>query len=86
MSAEVAELVDALDSKSSVFTGVWVRVPPSAPLKNEGIQASAYLRAVWVRSDSRFLHVMKRPIAKHSDGGGSFLWALDSIYLHTTSI
>ncbi len=32
----MAELVDALDSKSSVFTGVWVRVPPSAPLEKEG--------------------------------------------------
>jgi hypothetical protein len=29
-SAEVAELVDAPDSKSGAFTGVWVRVPPSA--------------------------------------------------------
>src|SRR4051794_41862558 len=28
--AEVAELVDAPDSKSGAFTGVWVRVPPSA--------------------------------------------------------
>ena len=28
--AEVAELADALDSKSSVPTDVWVRVPPSA--------------------------------------------------------
>jgi hypothetical protein len=27
--AEVAELVDALDSKSSVGNNVWVRVPPS---------------------------------------------------------
>src|ERR671936_1162427 len=30
--AEVAELVDAPDSKSGAFTGVWVRVPPSAPV------------------------------------------------------
>ena len=29
--AEVVELVDALDSKSSIRKGVWVRVPPSAP-------------------------------------------------------
>src|SRR5205823_11372991 len=29
-SAEVAELADALDSKSSGVTPVWVRVPPSA--------------------------------------------------------
>ena len=27
----VAELVDALDSKSSVSDNVWVRVPPQAP-------------------------------------------------------
>ena len=30
----MAELVDALDSKSSVSNNVWVRVPPQAPLKN----------------------------------------------------
>ena len=29
--AEVAELADALDSKSCVLTGVRVRLPPSAP-------------------------------------------------------
>ena len=32
--ADVAELADALDSKSSVFTDVWVRPPPSAPKFN----------------------------------------------------
>ncbi len=26
--ARVAELVDALDSKSNIFTDVWVRFPP----------------------------------------------------------
>jgi hypothetical protein len=30
--ADVAELADALDSKSSIFTDVWVRPPPSAPI------------------------------------------------------
>ena len=29
--AEVAELADALDSKSCVLTGVWVQIPPSVP-------------------------------------------------------
>ena len=29
--AGVAELVDALDSKSCIRKGVWVRVPPPAP-------------------------------------------------------
>ena len=29
----MAELVDALDSKSSVSDNVWVRVPPLAPLE-----------------------------------------------------
>ena len=33
-NALVAELVDALDSKSSIREGVWVRVPPSAPKKS----------------------------------------------------
>ena len=31
--ADVAELADALDSKSSTRESVWVRPPPSAPLK-----------------------------------------------------
>ena len=31
VNACVAELVDALDSKSSVSDNVWVRVPPQAP-------------------------------------------------------
>ena len=30
--ADVAELADALDSKSSIREDVWVRPPPSAPL------------------------------------------------------
>ena len=33
--AEVAELADAPDSKSGAFTGVWVRVPPSASLASD---------------------------------------------------
>ena len=31
LSADVAELADALDSKSSTRESVWVRPPPSAP-------------------------------------------------------
>ena len=31
--ADVAELADALDSKSSIREDVWVRPPPSAPSK-----------------------------------------------------
>ena len=31
--ADVAELADALDSKSSTRKSVWVRPPPSAPYK-----------------------------------------------------
>jgi hypothetical protein len=34
--ADVAELADALDSKSGNRKVVWVRPPPSAPLKNKG--------------------------------------------------
>ena len=30
VNADVAELADALDSKSSARKGVWVRLPPSA--------------------------------------------------------
>jgi hypothetical protein len=33
-SADVAELADALDSKSSGREAVWVRPPPSAPNKS----------------------------------------------------
>ena len=32
--ADVAELADALDSKSSTRESVWVRPPPSAPIKS----------------------------------------------------
>src|ERR1035437_4861680 len=32
--ADVAELADALDSKSSIREDVWVRPPPSAPYKS----------------------------------------------------
>ena len=32
--ADVAELADALDSKSSTRESVWVRPPPSAPSKS----------------------------------------------------
>jgi hypothetical protein len=34
LAADVAELADALDSKSSIFTDVWVRPPPSAPCQS----------------------------------------------------
>src|SRR5271170_3079571 len=34
LRADVAELADALDSKSSTRKSVWVRPPPSAPLNN----------------------------------------------------
>ena len=37
--AEVAELVDALGSGSSVRTDVRVRVSPSAPLTNQGFSS-----------------------------------------------
>ena len=34
--ADVAELADALDSKSGNRKVVWVRPPPSAPMKSPG--------------------------------------------------
>jgi hypothetical protein len=37
----VAELADALDSKSSARKSVWVRLPPSAPLDTKGFAAVA---------------------------------------------
>ena len=36
--AEVVELVDALDSKSSGLRAVGVRFPPSAPIKHDAAQ------------------------------------------------
>ncbi len=35
MKADVAELADALDSKSGGRKAVWVRPPPSAPLSQD---------------------------------------------------
>ncbi len=35
--ADVAELADALDSKSGIRKDVWVRPPPSAPLEHQGV-------------------------------------------------
>ena len=34
VNAGVLELVDGADSKSVVSNGVWVRVPPPAPITN----------------------------------------------------
>ena len=34
LAADVAELADALDSKSGIRKGVWVRPPPSAPTES----------------------------------------------------
>jgi hypothetical protein len=39
-AAGVAELADALDSKSSTRKGVWVRAPPPAPLLRPSVQSS----------------------------------------------
>jgi hypothetical protein len=33
--ARVAELVDAADLKSAIRKGVWVQVPPRAPIKTK---------------------------------------------------
>ena len=39
--ADVAELADALDSKSSTRKSVWVRPPPSAPASFSGFAKKA---------------------------------------------
>gem|GEM_PF-3771931 len=41
--ADVAELADALDSKSGTLTSVWVRPPPSAPSSNFSSESSRNL-------------------------------------------
>ena len=40
--ADVAELADALDSKSGTRKGVWVRPPPSAPFVNMEVFSDCY--------------------------------------------
>ncbi len=40
--AEVAELVDAPDSKSGSLRGVWVQVPPSAPSSSAGMESAVH--------------------------------------------
>src|SRR5204863_2855312 len=40
-AADVAELADALDSKSGTRKSVWVRPPPSAPIKSRANCACA---------------------------------------------
>ena len=51
--AEVVELVDALDSKSSGRKPVWVRLPPSAP---ERKKAPAKAGAFFYGNGRRFSH------------------------------
>ena len=46
LGADVAELADALDSKSGARKGMWVRPPPSAPTvahQNELLRLGPYL-------------------------------------------
>ena len=54
-SADVAELADALDSKSSIREDVWVRPPPSAPCSFfVGMCCDQHHKlAVWPRYDLR---------------------------------
>ncbi len=42
MGARVAELADALDSKSSGRKPVWVRLPPLAPLCYKDLQLTVF--------------------------------------------
>ncbi len=49
--AEVAESVDAADSKSAALKSVWVRVPPSAPGLTAASAAVCFLRAAAARVD-----------------------------------
>lgn len=52
--AEVAELVDALDSKSSDGNIMGVRFPPSAPDNSTGIQEFFFLKKLFPVSSSPF--------------------------------
>lgn len=60
--ADVLELVDETDSKSVASNGVWVRVPPSAPL--------LFIFCEWLRNSgiySGFRKSMEKYFARKSD-------------------
>src|SRR5262245_11967245 len=50
--ADVAELADALDSKSGTRKGVWVRPPPSAPLLGSFCKGAGVLQLKYRRVSS----------------------------------
>jgi hypothetical protein len=61
--ADVAELADALDSKSGIRKGVWVRPPPSAPPQflaegEEGFSGLYYFTGTTADSRRSF-HLMR---------------------------
>ena len=66
--AEVAELVDALDSGSSGRKPVWVQVPSSAPIYHHWVLLLVYLRfsteVAWLSRNSQRVLQAKRNRAK----------------------
>ena len=61
--ADVAELADALDSKSSIREDVWVRPPPSAPYKSTTFDHSGRFnrKALFCRPNSARLNAEGEP-------------------------
>lgn len=74
-SRRSGEMADALDSKSGVLTGVWVRLPPSAPL-------AVFIRSAEIRN-SDFLCWYPRAFTLSS---GSYIlrwtWQLGANYMN----
>ena len=64
--ADVAELADALDSKSGIRKDVWVRPPPSAPISAAGFLVTTTI--YWPL----------RPLYGSQNGGGQFIVPVNS--------
>src|SRR5213593_931073 len=78
LAADVAELADALDSKSGTRKSVWVRPPPSAPSSRTHATGDSHFRCAFLFERSvcwRGLGNGLSPYARASAAAGSALVA-----------